>query len=45
MNARFFVFLIIILVVFLLVAGIILLVRWIVRSTETNQKSQYGQLL
>ena len=43
MNARFFVFLIIILVVFLLVAGIILLVRWIVRSTETNQKSQYGQ--
>ena len=43
MNARFFVFLIIILVVFLLVAGIILLVRWIVRSTEINQKSQYGQ--
>lgn len=43
MTLRLFIILIIILVLLLFVTGIVLLVRWIVRSTETNQKSQYGQ--
>lgn len=43
MALRLFIFLIIILVLLLLVTGIVLLIRWIVRSTEKNQKNQYGQ--
>ena len=43
MTARLFMFLIIIVVLLLLVTGIVLLVRWVIRSTEKNQKNQYGQ--
>ena len=43
MKASLFMFLIIILVLLLFVTGIVLLVRWIVRSTGKNQKVQYGQ--
>ena len=44
MSTRLFIFLIIILVLLLFVTGIVLLIRWIVRSTEKNQKSQHGQI-
>lgn len=43
MTLRLFIILIIILVLLLFVTGIVLLIRWIVRSTEKNQKNQYGQ--
>ncbi len=43
MSARLFMPLIIIVVLLLLVTGIVLLVRWVIRSTEKNQKNQYGQ--
>ena len=43
MKASLFMFLIIIVVLLLFVTGIVLLIRWIVRSTEKNQKNQYGQ--
>lgn len=43
MTLRLFIVLIIILVLLLFVTGIVLLIRWIVRSTEKNQKNQYGQ--
>ena len=45
MKASLFMFLIIILVLLLFVTGIVLLVRWIVRSTEKNQKFSTGKLL
>ena len=43
MKASLFMFLIIIVVLLLFVTGIVLLVRWVIRSTEKNQKNQYGQ--
>ena len=43
MTLRLFIILIIILVLLLFVTGIVLLVRWVIRSTEKNQKNQYGQ--
>ena len=43
MKASLFMFLIIIVVLLLFETGIVLLIRWIVRSTEKNQKNQYGQ--
>lgn len=45
MALRLFIFLIIILVLLLLVTGIVLLIRWIVRSTEKNQRTSMGKLL
>ena len=45
MKASLFMFLIIIVVLLLFVTGIVLLVRWVIRSTEKNQKNQYGQYL
>ena len=45
MTARLFMFLIIIVVLLLFVTGIVLLVRWIVRSTEKNKRTSMGKLL
>ena len=42
-ESKSFHVLIIIVVLLLFVTGIVLLVRWVIRSTEKNQKNQYGQ--
>lgn len=45
MKASLFMFLIIIVVLLLFVTGIVLLVRWIVRSTEKNKRTSMGKFL